>query len=57
MRFARRSIIGGVAVGDERLSRGEFLKRVLGVVGGAAVAALLLAGCGGEEEEEDEGDD
>jgi len=43
----------------EKMSRGEFLRRVLGM-GGVAMAALVLAACGGEEdddEEEEEDDD
>jgi hypothetical protein len=42
----------------EKMSRGEFLRRVLGV-GGVAMAALVLAACGGEgdDEEEEEDDD
>jgi hypothetical protein len=42
----------------EKMSRGEFLRRVLGM-GGVAMAALVLAACGGEDddEEEDEDDD
>jgi hypothetical protein len=40
------------------MSRGEFLRRVLGR-GGVAMATLVLAACGGEDddEEEDEDDD
>jgi hypothetical protein len=44
---------------SEKMSRGEFLRRVLGM-GGVAMAALVLAACGGEEgddEEEEEDDD
>ena len=40
----------------EKMSRGEFLRRVLGV-GGVATAALVLAACGGEEDDEEEEDD
>ncbi len=42
----------------KKLSRGEFLRRVLGM-GGVASAALMLTACvpGEEDEEEDEGDD
>jgi hypothetical protein len=46
-------------VSGEKLSRKDFLRRVLGA-GGVAVAALVLAACvPGEEdgEEEDEEDD
>jgi hypothetical protein len=46
-------------VSGEKLSRREFLRRVLGM-GGVAVAALFVAACvPGEEEdeEEDEEDD
>jgi hypothetical protein len=46
-------------VSGEKLSRRDFLRRVLGV-GGVAMAALVLAACvPGEEEdeEEDEEDD
>ena len=41
-----------------KLSRRDFLRRVLGM-GGVAVAALVLAACvpGEEDEEEDEEDD
>jgi hypothetical protein len=44
---------------SEKMSRGEFLRRVLGM-GGVAMAALVLAACGGEDdddEEEEEDDD
>ena len=37
----------------EKMSRGEFLRRVLGM-GGVATTALVLAACGGEEEEDDD---
>ena len=43
----------------EKMSGGEFLRRVLGM-GGVAMAALVLAACGGEgddDEEEEEDDD
>jgi hypothetical protein len=42
----------------EKMSRGEFLRRVLGM-GGVAMAAFVLASCGGEgdDEEEEEEDD
>ena len=40
----------------EKMSRGEFLRRVLGM-GGVATAALVLAACGGEDDEEEEDDD
>jgi hypothetical protein len=40
----------------EKMSRGEFLRRVLGM-GGLATAALVLAACGGEDDEEEEDDD
>ncbi len=40
----------------EKMSRGEFLRRVLGM-GGVAMAALVLAACGGEDDEEEEEDD
>ena len=33
---------------SEKMSRGEFLRRVLGM-GGVTMAALVLAACGGEE--------
>ena len=32
----------------EKMSRGEFLRRVLGM-GGVAMAALVLAACGGKK--------
>ena len=44
---------------SEKMSRGEFLRRVLGM-GGVTMAALVLAACGGEgddDEEEEEDDD
>ena len=41
---------------SEKMSRGEFLRRVLGM-GGVATAALVLAACGGEDDEEEEDDD
>ena len=40
----------------EKMSRGEFLRRVLGM-GGVATAALVLAACGGEDDDEEEEDD
>jgi hypothetical protein len=42
----------------EKLSRRDFLRRVLGI-GGVAVAASVLAACvpGEEDDDEDEGDD
>jgi hypothetical protein len=40
----------------EKMSRGEFLRRVLGM-GGVAMAALVLAACGGEDDDDDDGDD
>jgi hypothetical protein len=40
----------------EKMSRGEFLRRVLGM-GGVAMAALVLAACGGEDDDEEEEDD
>ena len=41
----------------EKLSRRDFLRKVLGM-GGVAVAALVLAACvPGEEEDEEEEDD
>jgi hypothetical protein len=40
----------------EKMSRGEFLRRVLGT-GGVAMAALVLAACGGEEDDEEEEED
>jgi hypothetical protein len=42
----------------EKMSRGEFLRRVLGM-GGVAMAALVLAACvpGEEDDEEEEEDD
>ena len=40
----------------EKMSRGEFLRRVLGM-GGVAMAALVLAACGGEEDDEEEEED
>jgi hypothetical protein len=40
----------------EKMSRGEFLRRVLGM-GGVAMAALVLAACGGEEDDDEEEDD
>jgi hypothetical protein len=41
---------------SEKMSRGEFLRRVLGM-GGVAMAALVLAACGGEDDDEEEEDD
>ena len=55
---------GGVAGSDagrsgfvygEEMSRGEFLRKVLGL-GGVATVALVLAGCGGEDDDEEEDD-
>jgi hypothetical protein len=45
-------------VSGEKLSRGDFLRRVLGM-GGVAVAALVLAACvpGEEDDDDDEEDD
>ena len=41
----------------EKMSRGEFLRRVLGM-GGVAMAALFLAACvPGEDDDEEEEDD
>jgi hypothetical protein len=41
----------------EKMSRGEFLRRVLGM-GGVAMAALVLAACeGGEDDDEEEEED
>ena len=40
----------------EKLSRRDFLRRVLGM-GGVAVAALVLAACVPGEEDDDEGDE
>ena len=40
----------------EKLSRREFLRRVLGM-GGVAITALVLAACGGEEDDEEEEED
>jgi hypothetical protein len=42
----------------EKLSRRDFLRRVLGI-GGVAMAASVLAACvpGEEDDDEDEGDD
>jgi hypothetical protein len=40
----------------EKMSRGEFLRRVLGM-GGVAMAALVLAACGGEEDDDEEEED
>ena len=45
---------GSEFVSGEKLSRRDFLRRVLGT-GGVAVAALVLAACvPGEEEDDDE---
>ena len=41
---------------SEKMSRGEFLRRVLGM-GGVAMAALVLAACGGEDDDEEEEED
>ena len=41
---------------SEKMSRGEFLRRVLSM-GGVAMAALVLASCGGEGDDEEEEDD
>ena len=41
---------------SEKMSRGEFLRRVLGM-GGVAMAALVLAACGGEEDDDEEEED
>jgi hypothetical protein len=45
-------------VSGEKLSRRDFLRRVLGM-GGVAVAALVLAACvpGEEDDDDDEEDD
>jgi hypothetical protein len=43
-------------VSGEKLSRRDFLRRVLGM-GGVAVAALVLAACVPSEEEDEEDDD
>jgi hypothetical protein len=45
-------------VTDEKLSRRDFLRRVLGM-GGVAVAALVLVACvpGEEDDDDDEEDD
>jgi hypothetical protein len=43
-------------VSGEKLSRRDFLRRVLGM-GGVAVAALVLAACVPGEEEDEEEDD
>ena len=40
----------------EKMSRGEFLRRVLGV-GWVATGALFLTACGGEDDDEEEEDD
>ena len=41
----------------ERMSRRDFLRRVLGM-GGVAITALVLAACvPGEEDDDDDGDD
>ena len=40
----------------EKMSRREFLRRVLGM-GGVATAAFVLAACGGEDDDEEEDDD
>ena len=41
----------------ERMSRRDFLRRVLGI-GGVAITASVLAACvPGEEDDDDEGDD
>jgi hypothetical protein len=49
---------GSGFVTDEKLSRRDFLRRVLGM-GGVAVAALVLAACvpGEEDDDDDEEDD
>ena len=41
---------------SEKLSRGEFLRRALGM-GGVMAAALVLAACAPGEEDEDEDED
>jgi hypothetical protein len=41
----------------DKMSRGEFLRRVLGMGGVATAALVLLTACGGEEDEEEEDDD
>jgi hypothetical protein len=49
---------GSGFVTDEKLSRRDFLRRVLGM-GGVAVAALVLVACvpGEEDDDDDEEDD
>ena len=41
----------------EKMSRGEFLRRVLGMGGIATAALFLLAACGGEDDDEEEEED
>ena len=41
---------------SEKMSRGEFLRRLLSM-GGVTLGALVLAACGGEGDEEEEDDD
>jgi hypothetical protein len=41
----------------EKLSRGEFLKRMLGMCGVASAALVLTACVPGEEDEDEEEDD
>ena len=41
---------------SEKMSRGEFLRRLLGM-GGVTLGALVLAACGGEDDDEEEEDD
>ena len=47
---------GSGFVSGEKLSRRDFLRRVIGT-GGVAVAALVLAACVPGEEDDDEGDE